>query len=221
MVICESYNFVFLRIPKNASSTMCKYFIENYCKTSDRYTMVNEAKIPNTNIPHEVVMNNKKDYHYIHMTLQELVDYKLVSRGRLKEMRVIGILRDPIERQISLHYFLQNKFKKTVTPENFRENFRLGHHITDTNNLNRQVDYLRLDGDVIGEWWIYDKLQEHVDAFASAHDKSSDLGRLKANLRIDQKYTQDELYDAATYDAVRDYFREDVELYEKLTGKSI
>ena len=106
MVVSHSNNFIFLRVPKNASSSLAEFFVRNCCDSSDQYTAVNDCGILNQNIPSQVLSIYRHQSRFIHLTLDELVSNDIVTLDKAKSMTKIMVLRNPFDRQLSLYFFL-------------------------------------------------------------------------------------------------------------------
>ena len=202
MIRSDSNKFIFLRVPKNASSSLAQWFIKNYTDEYDVYTEVNDGGISSKGDARKLHSKYSKDSHFIHMTLQELKDEGIVHMGHLKDYETISVIRNPLERQLSLHFFLASLHRYKPEPGKFREHFWEGHHIDDTNNKILQSDYTIVDGVDYGTWWGYDNLDYHVTKFEETHGVAKfPLGKLK--MGITNHSLLDEFYDDASLLQVR------------------
>lgn len=216
MVICEQSNFMFIRIPKNASTSLASFFVKGYCDSNDKYTKIGDAGINNHNIPKTVLDKYKKGYRFIHLTLNEIINEDLISEESARSKRIIGCIREPFDRQLSLYFFL-NRGKDKATPEHFRECFQSGYHATDENNKILQSDYLKIGDESVGEYWAYEYLSDHINTFIEENQPKSlvSLPKYKSHHRsiLDKDKLLDEYYDQKTRDAVMKYYDKDFELY--------
>lgn len=219
MVICNKYNFIFLRIPKNASTSLATWFIKNCCSENDRFTKVNDSGINNTNISPKVIAKHLPNYHFIHMTLQELIDDEVITKNEALTKRVIGVFRNPLHRQLSLFFFLGGD----KSPERFREVFKNGCHQTDPSNKITQTEYLKINGVIYPNCkvWKYDNINNELNNFKTAYmplgysDDEFPLKKYKSNKRPnDIIKLENQYYDDYTRKAVREYYREDFKLLE-------
>lgn len=224
MVINERYNFVFLRIPKNASTSLAIWFIKNAGNPStDKWTAVHDGGINGSHGVDPMVLEKFKGTNRIiwHMTLQELIDNEIISKWHAQRKRIIGVVRDPFERQISLYYFLKRRHKLTGDDaSNFRDIFRRGCHPTETNNQILQSDYFKIDGKYPKQMdiWPYDQIQTRLESFAKENKlKMVPLEKKKSGLRPPITNLADKLYDDRTRDAVRRYYDEDFKILEQYT----
>jgi hypothetical protein len=212
MVVSYSNNFIFLRVPKNASSSLAEYFVRNKCnKEIDMWTSVNDCGIKENKVPKDVIKKYAYHYRHIHLTLQELVDNALITPTEASDMTKIVVMRNPLHRQLSLFFFLCRNQKRNNTPEEFRKMFANGKHESDTNNVYTQTEYAKLDGVIADnvDFWKYEdiglKISDKLSTFKSNTRPKKDIDKLVV-----------EYYDDATRQAVLDYYAEDMKIYESL-----
>ena len=220
MIYCPEYNFNFLRVPKNASSSVADFLISNYAlnhKTSI-WTEVNDAGIPDYKFPVEVHQKYFKKYRWIHMTLGELVRHNVISEEKARAHDNITIIRNPYDRQLSLYFFLKRGQTKSV--EEFRSIMSEGYYSTDPNNKILQTEYPKLNGEDLGTWWLYENLNTHIQEFRTAKNKPirNPMKKHKSSWKPKDPALIDEYYDQATKDAVQRYFEADFEKYNELKG---
>lgn len=216
MVICEKHNFTFLRVPKNASSSLAEFFIRNFCTNDDIFTEVNDCGIPSVNVPSDLIRKYAHKYRFIHLTLQELVDNKVLTEESARSKDNITIIRNPFERQLSLYFFLKRGQNKS--PEEFRQIMKDGSFSTDPSNTILQVDYPKLNGEDLATWWRYDKINEKLTEFTQSKGqwRESLLQNRKGTYTPKDPALMDQFYDQKTKDAVRKYYEKDFEKYESL-----
>jgi hypothetical protein len=220
MIICDTHNFTFLRIPKNASSSLAEFFIRNFCGPKDKYTEVNDCGIKTQNVSPHLVRLYKENHRFIHLTLQELIDNKVITREDALKKRNIGVIRDPFERQLSLYFFL--KKNRNISTEEFRSLFQNGHHNTDPSNRILQTDYVRIDGKDVADWWAYEDIDNRVKKFCEEKKINTKKGlqNYKGNFKPKDNNLLLKYYDQKTIDAVKKYYEKDFEKYYELTGKN-
>lgn len=222
MVICDKHQFLYLRIPKNASSSLAEFFVRNFCEISDKWTEVNDCGIRDHKVDINVINKYRHQYRWIHLTLQELVDNGLVQRHQAHNYQVLSVIRNPFMRQLSLYFFLKRGQKKSV--EEFRHLFREGKHESDISNGILQTEYSKLDGADCGTWWLYNKLDQHVEDFCKEKNvqASMSLPNHKGNWTPKDQSLFEEYYDEKTTDAVKKYYERDFEkLFELETGLEV
>jgi hypothetical protein len=223
MIRCDSHSFIFLRVPKNASSSVSQWLAKNYVKAGDAMTEVNDGAVQAQGIDvGELRKKYKVDSHWIHMTLQELYDERIVTQQNLLDYKTIAIVRNPYHRQISLYYFLCRLKKQTASATHFREAFKQGKHHSDTNNAILQSSYTIVNGKDYGTWWDFDNIPKHITEFENEKGKATfALGNLKYNAKAREEQQSMALYDQKTKDAVREYFDKDFELYNRIAGTKL
>jgi len=222
MVICEKHNFIFLRIPKNASSSLAEFFVRNFCEPTDIWTEVNDCDIRDNNVDRKLIQKYAYQYRFIHLKLQELVDNNVVTEEQVSHKQIISVLRNPFMRQLSLYFFLKRGQRKS--PEEFRNIFRNGCSETDSSNKILQTDYAKLNGVDMGTWWSYKDLDKHVAEFCKLKGKSPSLklSKFKGGYTPNQIELFDQYYDQKTKDAVMKYYEKDFDkLMEIETGLEI
>lgn len=218
MVICKEKKFIFLRVPKNASTSLATFFVKGYCGTDDIYTGIGDSSVARHNIPDIVYRKYREGYRIIHLTLNEILQNKLIDESFARKCKLIGVLREPFDRQLSLYFF--KKKNKRTNPEEFRKMFRNGYCEGDLNNKILQSDYLKIGDQSVGEWWIYEKLNEHLSEFQKHYpaDNNIELPQYKSSFRktVDKQALIDEYYDDETKQAVAEYYAADIDLYKRL-----
>jgi len=178
--------------------------------------------ITNNKVPHNIILQYKKQYRFIHLTLQEIIDNDLISKSDAIKKKNIGVIRNPLDRQLSLYFFL-NRTSRNNSPDEFREHFKDGYHFRDVSNHIRQTDYLTIDGIDRGDWWVYENLDTHINEFIEKNTLTLKTGlkNFKSQIRPKDKSIVDKFYDQKTIDAVKKYYEKDFEKYYNLTGIEI
>lgn len=212
MVSSEQHNLIFLRLPKNASTSLATWFIQNACDKNDIWTGIGDSGHGPNNFPQQVLTKYAHQYRKIHLTLNELVDNNVIPYEVAKERRIIGVVRNPYHRQLSLFFFKSRSTDKS--PAKFREEFRNGCHDTDKNNQILQSDYFKL-GD---EWapnadpWLYDEIDTRLRGLGIK--ETHPLRTYKSNRKPkDMESLEREYYDEKTRAAVYEYYKEDFKLF--------
>ena len=218
MVISKKNNFIYLRIPKNASSSLAEFFIRNFCDSNDVYTEINDCGILSNNVSRNLISKYSYQYRFIHLTLQELINNNVVSKEYAMNSRNICVIRNPFERQLSLYFFLRRGRPTSVA--DFRESFKFGRHVGDISNSLLQTSYSEIDGQDFGDWWVYDNLTEYKDKFLTDHGKENtiDLKYFKNIYKPKKADLINEYFDETTKNAVRKYYEKDFAKYYELTG---
>lgn len=215
MVISDSKNFMFIRIPKNASTSLAAFFVKNYCKVSDKWTAIGDAGIKTTNIPDNIIAKHRKQYRFIHLTLNEIIDEGIISADDARSKKIIGVIRNPLERQLSLYFFLNRQNKSNATISHFRSIMEKGFYESDGSNHILQTDYLKIENELVGEFWKYDNLDQYIENFiAEFGNPMFPVPSYKTNFKPKNTDLINEYYDSTTRKAVEEYFAKDFEAYE-------
>lgn len=214
MVISDNFNFTFIRIPKNASTSLATFFVKNCCGPNAKFTGIGDARIQSQNINNAIINKYRRQYRFIHLTLQEIVENGVMTDEEARQRETIGVIRHPLDRQLSLYFFKRRKQETSVS--DFRQYMAEGFDKTDGSNHILQSEYLTLNGMTVGQYWPYERLNEYLKFFMARHkiEPKFDLPNFKSNFR--KTALVDEYYDKGTRRAVEDYFQKDIELYEGL-----
>jgi len=209
MVISHSNKFIFVRTPKNASTSIAAWLVNNYCDKNDIYTHIGDARIGNNNVPQKVIDKYRKQYQFIHLTPRQIIQEGIIDKETFLSYKLYGVLRNPLERVVSLYCFKH----KNNDIKNFRSVVKEHGHIPgDINNARSQYEYFTVDGVLVANIWLYDNLSKHLTEFAGTH---VNIPKFKTQFR---KTPWEEFYDDATRNAVIKYFRDDYELYMEKTA---
>lgn len=220
MVISDTHKFIFLRVPKNASTSLATFFVKGYCYSDkDVYTKIGDSQIQSKNISQSTVNKYRKHHRFIHLTLNEIIQNKIVDESYARKCKIIGCLRDPLDRQLSL-YFFKKRGNKSTSPEEFQKIFSKGYCEDDDNNQILQSQYLKIGDQSVGEWWLYENLNNHLTEFQKQFplNQNIELPTYKSSFRksIDKQEQIDYYYNEEVKNAVLDYYAEDVDLYQRL-----
>lgn len=215
MVISDKHNFIYIRVPKNASTSLATFFIQNYCDSNDKWTAVGDAGIPTNNISQRVIDKHKKQYRFIHLTLNEIIQENIIDEEQTRKKRIIGVIRNPLERQLSLFFFLNRKSNSASTVTQFRSVMDKGYYSSDGSNHILQTDYLKIRNDPVGEFWRYDELDNHIENFVEEYGKPKfPIRSFKSTFKPRDVDLINEYYDSYTRKKVEEYFAKDFEAYE-------
>ena len=220
MVLSFTNNYLFPRIPKNASTTVAAHFIENaFDSRRDVCTRIPEFdNSKNINFPTEVYHKHIQDWHYVHLTPQEIIDGGIVTADQVRSMNLINIIRDPFERQISLFLWIASTMSGSKDPDTLKKFFRKkimnGYYKGDGSNMIRQYDYGTVEGEHIAECWLFEEFPQRLRTFCL--DRNIPYWTLSHEKSLNIKQHDMSYYDDATYEAVATYFAKDIELYNKL-----
>lgn len=215
MVISDKNQFIFIRIPKNASTSLATFFVQNYCGSNAKYTGIGDSGVKPKNIPQEVLNKYRTQYRIIHLTLNEIIQERIITEDQARSRKIIGVIRNPLERQLSLFFFKNRNRKNAATVSAFRTIMQKGFYEEDGSNHILQTDYLKIGDESVGEFWNYDKLDNHIDKFIFKYGEPQyPIGKFKSNFKPKDENLVSEYYDLATRKAVEKYFEKDFEEYE-------
>lgn len=116
MIICRSRGFIFLRVPKTASSSLSAHICDHiqFDHTIDAYSGFYD-NTPNS-IYNAFNIKNEIDAKNQHATLDNYLRSGLLKSRDLSNCKVYGVLREPIERTISLFsHMLKNYIYLDIT----------------------------------------------------------------------------------------------------------
>lgn len=222
MVVCNSHNFIFLAVPRCASTSLSEFFVSNFCTAENDQWMPIRQDMEQRNTNDEIIEKYKVDFEYHHLTLQELVDNNLITVDQATSMTKIVVLREPLARQLSLYLLLTNQNRQNQrAPKIFRREFKKGYHITGSNSKKKQMDFPKLNGVIAPNtvFWNFNNLEAEIAAFCA--DKlpiEHSLNMWNTETLAGDTYTVDEYYDETTRQAVLSYYAEDVEAYANVLG---
>jgi len=217
MYISHKYKTVFLRSPKTASSSLSEYLIRNIPDPDAVYTPVEDAKIAGT-LDQSIINKYKRNFKYYHFTLQELVNEKIITEEQAQSYYVFSVLREPLDRQKSFLYFYA-RWKargKPVTLNHFKEWAPHGYFNGEPNSAMLQTDFLKLNGQIAGRFWLYEDISKNLDKlFTILNIKPThDMPRHKSDFR---KNRENEIeFDQETISKIRSFFWNDFEMYRQM-----
>lgn len=96
MIICRSRGFIFLRVPKTASTSLSAHICDhiNFDRNVDAYSRFFNQ--PSFNIHGENESRNE------HATLSNFLKSRILDERDLVSLKVYGVLRNPVERTVSM-----------------------------------------------------------------------------------------------------------------------
>lgn len=105
MIVCRSKGFIFLRVPKTASTSISKFLLDHLKFDSD--IDVHSSLYPyhpSLNCFGIVGLNS-------HPSLNHFLKHKLISQKDISNLKVYGVLREPVERTLSLFKFILHSYE--------------------------------------------------------------------------------------------------------------
>ncbi len=218
MYLSHKYKFLFLRTPKTASSSLSDFFIRNIDDPDAIYTEVEDSGLRGT--LSEEIVSRYRPYAFYHFTVQQLINEGVLTEEQARDYYTFALLRHPIDRQKSFYYFYK-KFRSPRTPpsiEEYRNWVTNGAFNNDPNAAIVQADLLKIRGESIGDYWLYEKLDDRLMTFMhniGHSDFKHELPRHKTDTR---KNRENEI-EIAGQDLtdIQTRFKDDFELYYTLT----
>lgn len=218
MYLSHKYKFLFLRTPKTASSSLSDFFIRNIDDPDAIYTEVEDSGLRGT--LSEEIVSRYRPYAFYHFTVQQLINEGVLTEEQAREYYTFALLRNPVDRQKSFYYFYK-KFRSPRTQpsiEEYRNWVTNGAFNNDPNAAIVQADLLKIRGESIGDYWLYEKLADRLMTFMhniGCADFKHQLPMHKTDTRKNREneieITGQDLTDLQTR------FKDDFELYYTLT----
>ena len=214
MISIKRLKFNFINVPKNASTSIRRFFIDNVVQPEDSYSYYfDEYNRPNTqNMPDEHARHS-------HMDVTYAIDNGLLDPSET----IVGVIRNPIERVVSLFLYREkqkSRLKKPATIDDFRRLVKVHGYLPDRPWQNQlQSSFLTYQGKEIGKWWLFDNIQNHIDEFVEENNIKVTFPLGWKNRSLGHSLTKDYMnlfYDEETLSAVNKYYQKDIELYEGL-----
>lgn len=219
MYISHKYKLVFLRTPKTASSSLSEFFIKNIPDMSSIYMPVEDSKLEGTINP--VIIDKYRDnFKYYHLTLENLIKEKLITIEQAKTYKIISVIRNPVDRQKSFYYFYK-RWKNVNQPFTLQDYNYLapnGYFIDEPNSAIRQSDFAKLGDKYIGEYWLYENLDSHVNKLMK--DLGLEIINPLPTHKSDFRKNKNEIeFDEESMAQIKLVFGKDFELYDELKKK--
>ena len=108
MIYSQSRNFLFLRVPKTASTSINFQILDSIprCEITAQTSINVDGRMI-----HSIGAVRTMHPNY-HPNLNELIEMKLIHEETLVHLNVYGVIRDPIDRIISCAQHFYNRFRK-------------------------------------------------------------------------------------------------------------
>jgi len=218
MYISHKYKVCFVRIPKTACSSITHYLIKNIDDRQAIHSGVDDVKIKSTlgkNPIRKPIMANK----YVHYTLEDIVNDKFLTPEQLHTYKIFGVIRDPIDRQMSMYYFRKKWDRKTKPSlEDYKQltinNVAMKINPEATGKL--QTDYLKYKGRQYGTFLLYDNLERNLTQFMTNHGLYAEfpLPKHKSGNRVAKG--NEIQFDDEVIQSLNEHYSEDFKVYNML-----
>lgn len=211
MIYVKRLNFCFIRVPKNASSSVMHYMYHNVCDPT--VDMISHGI---TTYPDRVSFINCPRLEHSHVDVKFVIDELKVP----KSSRFVGVIRHPLEKQLSLYLFRirEGVYKVPPSKEHFNS-LLIDGELSDHRYWQRQHQhtFLEYDNECIGEWWLYENLTHHLNTFMNEYGLEEKIPLQNFNVSPGSKPSLiDVFYTATSRAQAEKAFEKDLELYEKV-----
>jgi hypothetical protein len=205
MIVSNSRKFIYLRVPRTASTSLANFLVANIAFDS--------AQDYHTPIPYNRVAGlNISDAQQVHANLDDIVGLGLL-RHPVSEYAVFGVIREPLDRFISGAWHTCHYDNRAPRDNNEAVAYALALTAPVPPVLRPQVNWLLHDGRPINRIFPYHQLDELAQAVLGIAD-----ARVTFRHRAESRRTRDMTLDAGLRAAVLARYAADVELYRSVTG---
>lgn len=217
MYLSHKYKFLVLRTPKTGSSSLSEFLVKNIDDPDAIYTEIDDTNIPGTLDP--AVVDRNRPFKYFHFSLEDLLREGVITPDIIKNYRCISVLRDPVDRQKSFYYFMKKWWAPNTggSLQEYKSFSPDGYSLRkEPNTMLKQTDLLKYNGEICGEFWLYENLNDHVEAFMKdiGVEIKYPMPRHKAGFR---KNRDNEIeFDNEVITKLQNHFTDDFRIYSKL-----
>lgn len=213
MIYVKRFNLCYIRVPKNASSSVMHYLYHNVCDKENDLITHGILDYPN-----KVSFINMPKLEHSHVDMQFAVDNLKVPLNA----RFIGIIRHPLEKQISLYMFrVKRGVYKKMSVAHFRSLLVNG-ELEDYRywQTQHQHTYLEYNEEPKGEWWLYDYVEQHLKSLMDELGLTEQMPLQKLNSTPgDKRELINLFYDKESRLAAEKAFAKDIALYEETKSR--
>lgn len=103
MIICRKRRFIFLRVPKTASTSLTFLIREKISDLIDFHTGLDSSRAVDTKL--------------YHINLKEAIDANFVSEEEIQSFKIYAVIRDPVDRYISIANTIPHISRKEISNE--------------------------------------------------------------------------------------------------------
>ena len=213
MYVSHKYNLIFVRPPKTGGTSIEQFFVDNLPDPDAIYGPDNHAERVGS-MSESITEKYLEAHEYKHMTLQQIVDEGIVTEDQANQYDVVCVIRNPIDRQLSSYFHMKRHyFPGEVSLEDYRIISNRGQKLRGVPYSDRnQVDYLKLNGNLVGEFWLF----ENMELLATQYVVSKGIqpGAMPKYLVTDD--TPVLLLEESDIDDLQSIFAEDFKVYGNL-----
>jgi hypothetical protein len=148
------------------------------------------------------------------------VTFAIDRLGVPQDARFFGVIRHPLEKQLSLYLFriVKGVYPIKPTPEHFRSLLVNG-ELEDHRYWQRQHQhtFLEYNEETIGEWWLYEDVEMHLKNLMNEYGLFEKVPMQKLNSSPGSKKDLiDVFYDSESKKQALKAFEKDMDLYERV-----
>lgn len=160
MYVSHRHKLIFVRPPKTAGTSTEQFLIDNLCDPDAIYSpdpYVNRVG----SLADSITEKYLEAHEFKHMTLQQIVNEGIVTEDQANQYDVFCVIRNPIDRQLSSYFHMKRHyFHGDISLEDYRSISKRGSKFQGVPYSGRnQVDYLKLNGNIVGKFWLFENIQ--------------------------------------------------------------
>jgi hypothetical protein len=214
MLYIKRFNLCFVEIPKTASKAIRDFMIKE---------LIDESEDAFTTNMYETHQNSR---------------YIIRNKLAPSNAKFIGVIREPLERQLSAYLFIWNRLfnlnllrgqQTEPSLQHFKKVYEVG-RMDDTgrpgfwefmNKTGTESQSSYINRGLNHEFWLYENLEDHIEDFKKEYNIRSDAFLKKINLTreddtIQTKSLIDKFYDDELKDIMKKQYADDFKLYNEL-----
>lgn len=202
MIFIPSKNFLYLRVPRTASTSVSNYLLDNLSIFTDLKTtrpdFLFEKKVTIVdNIP-------------VHANVHHLLDNRLINENEIKDYKIFAVIRDPVDWIIS-HAFADLPVEFTI---NKNLNEIVSSYLDNVHTI-PQISILKYKENTLSDIYTYDNLNYMIQEVfkylnIAVHPANS------YNYRSDRRLDRVTKLNSVLIDRVYNQYEADYTLYQKI-----
>jgi hypothetical protein len=220
--------FIFLRVPKTASSSISRQLCNkiNFCE-NDAYSEF--ANYPSLNV------KKLEDQKGEHATLSQFLKSNIINDEDISSLKIYGVLRNPIERTLSMFSHVLKNFENidisTYTKNDvidkglklfygsplkyiYSKSFQSPEKITQVYPLFPQTNWLVYENKPISNILLYPNFSDFLEMYTGNP-------KLNFNLKIGKKYDENQKVNSSYISELRKLYFEDFQMWERRNYASV
>jgi len=217
MILSSKRKFIFLRVPKTASTSLTHQIAERlgddidchsglhfskFVKNKEELRMYSNLQVKMIGVPIQDSMYPKA----VHFTLEDLVKYKIIFPSELKNYKVYGVIRNPIDWFLS-HVGMTFPIEMKNLPVNEKVNSLLD---IKEQFYPPQSKWLKFRGNLISDIVLYPHFDKLL--FELTNDST-----LRYNHRSDFRNHSEQITDESLIQRLENAYKEDFEIYDEVS----